>query len=430
MADSFKTPPQGDFASFASLMDKQAGHFGDLAGWARKECGEASDLTGDLVLAVAILAPKLAEAIAGKLDQCNAGMSGVAGKARRTAQAYLSTDSGNADMIARLYGQPLPDFPDISRVPGVSHLGDFNDEGISFKDLDPAGDDTAKNIALQLEILGHGTDAGSKGIQKTTGLSWGPLPNSGLGNFSGKLLAEGDKIFRYFTGQSLVALLFWPIVGNYGRLKYLSEAYDQLADNTYTVTGTVRKGSVRLGGEWQGDAAVAFDSLMFRWSMGSGGLGDAATVLSHAFRDGYYAVCALVQIALQAITRLINNEIKQLVETEAGDAAIEAVGGGPEDPVADLVAAAWTAYKLYEIVKAIVTAIKEISKIFDEIKDAVSKIEKDVKIVIDALKQPLDVSGMVNSLLDDVRQRGFEFEKNGAWNPELGAARIALLPSP
>jgi hypothetical protein len=191
----------------------------------------------------------------------------------------------------------------------------------------------------------------------------------------------------------------------------------------------MRKGSVRLGGEWTGDAAVAFDSLMFRWSMGAGGIGDAAKVVAGVFKDGYYTVCGLVQAALQAITRLINNELKHLVETAEGDAAIVAVGGGPEDPVADIVAGLWTAYKIYHIVKAIIAAVLVIQKIYDSIKTAAGKIESDVNAVIKAFSAPLDISGEINSLLDQERQKGFEFEKTGGWNPKLGAARIAVLPS-
>lgn len=433
----FTAPPKADFDSYAALMTKEAGHFKDCVQWAGKECAEASDLNGLLVFPLAILMPKIAQAFTAKLSQCQSGMAGVADRSRRTGAAYDQTERTNAANLSsignKLFGDPIQGFPDLGKVPGLQHLGNFDDEDISFKEPDPAGDDTAKNIGIQLMLLGGYTDKGSAGIQSGANLKAFPAgmvkPDAGIGNWSGKLLAMGDGIFRHFTGQSLVALLFDPIVGNYGRLKYLEEAYDQLGDAIYTVTGTTRKGSVRLGGEWQGETARAFDSLMFRWSMGSGGLGDAAKIVSHLCRDGYYAICALVQVALQAITRLINEEVKQLIETAAGDAAIETVGGGPEDPVADVVAAAWTAYKIYKIISAIITAVQEIMKIYDDIKDAVEKIRHDVQVVIDAFESPLDIPGTIHSLINDVEQRGFEFEKSGGWNPELGAARVAMLPA-
>jgi uncharacterized protein YukE len=429
MSNGFTAPPKADFDSYAGLMDAQAGHLGDLSKWAGKECSEAHDLDGLLVLPVMELAPKIASFFTQKLGQCQGGMTSVAGKARQTGQDYASTENANAHSFAGVFGQPVPGFPDIGLIPGLQHLGDFTDEKVDMREPDPAGDDTAKNISHQLMILGFGTDPGAKGIQAGAGLTSGIPGFSGIGNFSGKILSMGDKLFRYFTGQSLVELIFHPITGNYGRLKFLQEAYDQLGDGIYTVTGTIRKGSVRLGGEWQGDAATGFDSLLFRWSMGSGGLGDAAKVVSHVYRDGYDAVCVLVQAALQAITRLINNELKQLVETVAGDAAIEAIGGGPEDPIADIVAAVWTLYKIYRIVSAVIAAVQAIIKIYHDITKAVQKIQDDVQKVVSFFNAPLDIQGHINSLLDDVRQRGFSFEKNGAWSPDLGAARIALLPA-
>jgi hypothetical protein len=32
-------------------------------------------------------------------------------------------------------------------------------------------------------------------------------------------------------------------------------------------------------------------------------------------------------------------------------------------------------------------------------------------------------------MIQDVEQRGFEFEKNSGWDPLLGVGRIVLLPS-
>jgi uncharacterized protein YukE len=435
MTDKLKVPPKGDFDGYAGLMDKQSGHFKELDNWVSAHCHDASDLDGLLVLPIKELAPQIASAFSAKLSQCATGMSGVAGKARETGTDYTTHEQITAQSFAGIYGTPLPAFPDIGVVPGLQHLGDFTDEdpGLKASSLDPAGDVTAKNIETQLALLGFGADPGSNAVQKAAGLKTFTPNVKGMqkvGNLSGKILGMADGLFKHFTGHSLVELLFDPITGNYGRLKYLQEAYDQLGDGIYTVTGTCRKGSVRLGGEWTGDAATAFDSLLFRWTMGSGGIGDAAKVVSNVFRDGYYTVCALVQAALQAITRLINNELKHLVETAEGDAAITTVGGGPEDPVTDVIAGIWTAWKIYKIIKGIVSAIKAIHSIYENIKKAVSKIVSDVQAVIKSFSEPFDIQGQINSLLDQERQKGFAFEKTGGWDPKLGAARIAMLPSP
>lgn len=405
--DGFIAPPKSEFDSFAGLMKEQTGHFGQLERWAGNECSHASDLDGLLVLPVSYLAPKIASFFSQKLGQCQAGMTDVAGRATTTGQDYASNEQSLVNTIQTIYPKAYPWFPDIGDIPGLEHLGNFTDTPVTLTEPDPAGDDTAKNIKYQLDSLRIG------------------------GGLGGNILRLASDIFQFFTGQSLFQILLTPLDGNYGRLKFLSDSYSQLAQGTYTVTGTMRKGSVRLGGEWQGDAATNFDFWMFRWSMGSGGIGDAATVAAKAYLDGYHAICVQVQAALRAISALINNELRQLVDTAGGDAAIEGIGGGPEDPVADVVASAWTLYHIFEIIREIIRAIHAIENIFHTISSAVAKLESDVRKVIAFFSAPLpSLSSMEHDLINQVEQRGFEFEENSGWNPELGAARIALLPSP
>lgn len=405
MGSGFVAPPKSEFDAYAGLMTSQASHFGELDAWSSKQCSDTNGLDALLVLPIRYLAPEVASFFTSKLGQCEAGMTGVAGKARQTGAAYSSTEAANVAMINKIYGTPLPGFPDLGLIPGLQHVGDFNDTPVKLTEPDPAGDTTAKDISHQLQALRAG------------------------GGITGNLLRMGDNIFKFFTGQSLVEILLDPIFGDYGRIKYLSDAYGQLSDGTYTVTGTIRKGSVHLAGEWQGSAATAFDSLMFRWSMGSGGIGDAAEVASHVYHDAYVTIVGLVQAALRAITALVNSEVKQLVETALGDAAIEAAGGGPEDPVADIVAGFWTIYKIIRIISGIISAIKVIEAIFHEISQAVDKFKQDIQAVEAFLRQPGPLIN-VGSLISQFEQRGFEFEKDSGWDPKLGAARIALLPSP
>lgn len=411
--DGFVAPPKSDFDTFAGLMKAQAGHFGRLEGWAGSECSHASDLDGLLVLPVSYLAPKIASFFSQKLGQCQAGMTDVAGRAQRTGQAYASNEQALVKSIQQIYPNAIPGFPVIGDIPGLQHLGNFTDTPVTLTEPDPAGDYTAKNIRHQLDVLGIGG------------------PTVGGVNVGAGILHYANSIFQFFTGQSLIAILLRPLDGNYGRLKFLSDSYAQLADGTYTVTGTMRKGSVRLGGEWQGAAAANFDSWMFRWSMGSGGIGDAATEVAKAYHDAYYTICALVQEALRAIVALINNELKQLVETVGGDAAIEAAGLGPEDPAADIVAGIWTMYKIFKIISAIISAINAIEAIYRKISAEVHKLEQDAHKVIALFSGPMpNVSLLEHDLINQVEQRGYEFETNSRWNPALGAARIALLPSP
>jgi len=441
MTPGFKAPPKADFDTYASLMEAQATYFTQLFGWAGQECSAADDLNGLLLLPLVQATPKIAALFSEKLAECERGMIGVGSKARATAAAYAAAEHTNETNIAKIYGQSLPGFPDIGHVPGLSNLGDFKDAMVVLKEPNDAGDITALNITEQLTLLGLVSDPAGSALGKKYGLKPGltTLPGQepgnlskklGIGNVTGQILWLGDSIFKSFTGQSLVQILLYPIVGNYGRLKFLQEAYEQLSEGIYTTTGTMRKGSVRLGGEWEGDAAVAFDSLLFCWSMGSGGLGDAAKIMSDIFQVAYDTLCAMIQIALQLITRFINGALQQLVEAVAGTAAIEVAGGGPEDPVADVVAVAWDVYKVYKIVELCITTATVIVEYFPKIVEAVTKILDDIEVVRQAFAEgKINSQAVINSLLEDVKQRGFEFEKNGGWNPAAGAARIALLPS-
>jgi len=430
MTHGFTAPPKQDFDTYAGLMDQLSGHFVDLRDWTTGECSDASDLNGLYVFAITELAPRIAALFAEKLAVCQNGMADVGDKARLTGTAYAGAEHANTSNLAKIYGQPLPGFPDIGKIPGLEHIGDFNDETVQLKPPDPAGDITAKNIAEQLTLLGLVSDPASSAFGKQYKLKPTLVHiGSGPGNITGQILWLGDSIFKTLFGQSLVQILLYPIVGNYGRLKFLQEAYEQLSDGIYTVTGTMRKGSVKLGGEWEGDAAIGFDSLLFRWSMGSGGLGDAAKVVSHIFRDAYDTLCVLIQIALQLITRFINEALRQLVEAVVGTLGIVAAGGGPEDPVTDVVAAAWDVYKIYKLATVCYQVITEIIEYYPEIQAAVLKIINEIEVVKQAFEAGIDSEVVINSLLKEVEKRGFEFEKNGSWNPAAGAARLALLPT-
>ncbi|MEV6942051.1 hypothetical protein AB0N07_08595 [Streptomyces sp. NPDC051172] len=72
------------------------------------------------------------------------------------------------------------------------------------------------------------------------------------------------------------------------------------------VHGSSRKGSWKLGGEWSCEAATNFDSYLFRWTMGIGGVGDAAKLAAKAFKDGYHIVVGLVWEALSEIGKLMD----------------------------------------------------------------------------------------------------------------------------
>lgn len=403
MGTGFTAPPSADFTAYSGLVQKQGGYLGQLEKWSGTECHATDGLDG-LLEPLRGLVTEAAGFFTQKYTQCQSGMTSVSSKIVQSRDTYAHGDATAEQNLKNAYPTPLPGF---SVLPSLPKLGTFDDAPITLTEPDSAGDDTAKNIQLQLKLAS--------------------------GKLIGGELKGAEILFKFVTGQSLVELLLKPIVGEYGRLKYLSESYGQLSDASYVVAGTLRKGTWRLGSEWTGDAATAFDSYLFRWHMGIGGLGDAAKVTAKLYKDGYDVVCVLVFAVLKAINDLLEQGVKQLAEEAAtilgGDAAIEAAGGGPEDPVADIGAIVldiWELYKIYKTVRTIVSVISTIITIFNKISAAITKIQSDIKAVEKFFTSPMP---SIDDIKNDVQQRAAEFETTSSWNPELGAARVGLLPS-
>ncbi|MFI0902961.1 hypothetical protein ACH4TE_05330 [Streptomyces sioyaensis] len=399
----FQAPSQDEFHEYAGLTAKQAGHLGAIQSYSSHHCRKDDDLDG-LLLPLRLLVPATADYFSGKLAQCHRGMGVIEDKIHRTGGDYATADHQAMTDLHSIYPGAISHFPNIGSLPGASRAGNFTDEAVSLKEPANAEETTAKNIHHQLMMLGMKSE-----------------------------LKTADKVFKFFTGQSLVELLLKPLTGDYGRLMALHDAYDTVGEAVYTVAGTLRKGSWALGSEWKGQTGTAFDSYLFRWTMGIGGVGDAAKTVAKAYKDGYDVVIVLVHQALRKLEDLIQQEIEQLAkqgaEMLAGDAAIEAVGLGPEDPLADVGAGLYSAYKLYEMYKTIskiITIINVIEGIYKAIEAAIKGIESAVKKITEALNSPMPT---VDSLIDDVERRGFEFEKSGGWSATAGAARIGMLPA-
>lgn len=399
----FKVPPQADFNSYSTLVLKQGDHFGKLGTWAGSQCSNVDGMDGLLEL----LRGPVGE-IGGffnqKYAQCQKGMKSVSDKVLEARAVYAKHDQAASEALKNAYPTPLPGFQELPDLPVI---GNFDDSDINLTEPASAEDDTQKNIALQIHLI-------------STKLIGGEL-------------AGAEKVFKFLTGQSLVELLLKPLVGNFGRLKYLQESYEQLQEATYTVAGNLRKGTWKLGAEWNGDAASAFDSYMFRWHMGAGGIGDAAKVCAGAFRDGYVAVTGLVWVALAAINKLMEEGVKKLAEEAgqmaAGDAAIEAVGLGPEDPLADIgagVLTAWKLYQIYKTVRLIITAITTIEEVYKKIEQAVQGIVQGIQAAKGFFTSPMP---SVADIKNDAEQRAVEVEKDPGWNSTAGAVRIGLLPA-
>src|SRR6266568_6574450 len=131
---------------------------------------------------------------------------------------------------------------------------------------------------------------------------------------------------------------------------------------------------------------------MFRWTMGIGGSGDAAKLIAKAYKEAHDLLLKLIGKAVDKLSELIDTGIKKLAEKIAemlaGDAIIETVGLGPEDPVADVVAAGYSAekmYQIYKIVRTIVSDVIAIVEIYKEIKSGIEKLKTDVETVIHSM---------------------------------------------
>ncbi|MEU7137811.1 hypothetical protein ABZ942_00025 [Nocardia sp. NPDC046473] len=417
MADVLNVPTTEDFTAFNALLAKQAEHFAPMIAWAGKECAESEGLDGLLSL----LQPHVhepADFFAEKLKQCQSGMGTIQDKITTVDARFGDQDRGRAADMAKLFPDDVSNIPNISAIPGASSLGNFNDEGVTLKTPD-------KPDSINKGLLGHLVEYRSPLDAKGIGGKWSAV-------MGGNHLWIADKAYKMVTGDSLIDKLFKPLAGDWDRLMYLHDAYDTLGDACYTVAATLRKGSWKLGGEWKGDTGTAFDAHMFRWTSGIGGIGDGAKVVAKAYSTGYETIINLVRIVVSAIDRAISTAIKALAEEAlkmiAGDAAIMVVGLGPEDPLADIAAAAWTAWrmvKIYEKVKLVASIVTTIYQTYQLIETEASKIWDEAKKSIEGLTT--DIS--IGSVVQDVEQRGFAFEKNAAWTPLLGVGRMTMLPS-
>ncbi|RAG85423.1 hypothetical protein DN069_11640 [Streptacidiphilus pinicola] len=407
--DGFRAPSAGDFSSYEGLVGHQGDHLSSCGQWGAGQCSNTQGFDeGLLLLPMLEVVPQLAQFFDGKMAQAQRGMQLISGKIHETSAEYTRTDESNAADLRKLYpvafgGGALGGLG-IGDLPGAGLVGNFTDEAVQFKEPPSAEEDQAHALTLAMLTVKKSPD-----------------------------VKMANHLFQWCTGESLYDLIVTPILGEFGRLRYLADAYDELGDGLYTVAGTLRKASWKLGSEWKGDTASAFDQYLFMWTMGIGGIGDAAKDVSKAFKIGYDTMIPLARAAVKAIIDLVEKEIKDLAEQAgemlAGDAAVEAVGGGPEDPVADVVAVGFSIYKLYKIykiVRAIINSIGIIITTFHAIEAAVKDIEKAVQSIWSAITAPMPSIG---SLIDQVEQRGFDFEKNGGWSPVLGAGRIAMLPS-
>jgi uncharacterized protein YukE len=388
-----EAPSRAEFNGLAGLLEAQRGYLGTLGTYAGRTCGNADGLDNALGLLRHPVAD-LSTFMNDKLFGGQGGIGYVAAAVRDAGTLYHSTDHQAEQELRGVFPVAPAYFPEIGTGPVVGNYDDVKAD--AAEPADSAEDTIRANLNHVMSAPG-----------------------------------TVEHIWQWVTGgDSLLERLVTPIVGNYGRLRYLSAAYANLGDAAYTVAGNLRRGTYRMAPQWNGAAAKEFEFLMFRWHMGIGGLGDLAQVAATVFKDGYDTIAVLVNGVLDAIGVFINHELKKLMEAAAGTAAIEAIGGGPEDPLADVVAAGWDAWKIYQALSYAITAIHLIIDLIGKLIEGVKKLAADIAALRELATEIVqDPDQVARDTLAEGLNRAAEFEKDGYWDPRLGAARICLLPS-
>ncbi|MVU78954.1 hypothetical protein GPX89_17085 [Nocardia sp. ET3-3] len=417
MTPVVRVPPTEDFTQFNALVLAQSSHFDLMVDWAGNECRKTDGLEG-LTKPLVKKVEAASDFIGGKLKDCRKGMDTIQGKMYDASRTFQNTETDNTAAFTSIFGGKLAGIPDISTITQHDLIGTFDDDNVILKtpNVDTEYQEGALRMSKDLSAY-HNQYKGVKGAK-------GPVSHE---------LTAIDKIYRFVTGHSLISQLFEPLAGDWGRLSYLHEAYKTLSDGCYTVSANLTKGLWKLGGEWEGEGGEAFDSYMFKWSQGIGGIGDYARVVADACDVGYHAILMLVRSAVTAIDALINKALdllKDKVEKMAAKmAAIEVVGGGPEDPVADVVAvgfALWDIIDIYKKVNTIVNDVARIVGIFTNISTKIDEISKALDPVAYNVQEFFAPGSQ--SISDWFSQSVVSPESKPGWNPALGMARVKMLP--
>ncbi|RMI35479.1 hypothetical protein [Nocardia stercoris] len=457
-SDTLKVPPTEDFTAFNGLVAKQGDHLGGMIAWAGKQCVDGDGLDG-LLSELKPYLPQIAQPVGAALQQSQRGMGLITGKVSAVDRQLRDHDAEHAAALNGLFPDRLSGVGDLSMMgTPTGAAADFGDRDVQLKEpVEPGAVGSSLLVGRTLGKIMDPAAPPPKEAPKLEGSSFKKARDYLAGKFYAQLepgnptTPEGayhkwvsgagsdifiaDKAFQLVTGHSFVDMTLKPLVGDWDRLMYLSDAYDTLGDACYTVAGNLRKGSWKIGQEWAGATATAFDSYMFRWANGIGGVGDCCKQIAERFEEAYEAIMTLIQTLLTYVSKLIDKEIKKLAldaaETVAGDAAIEVVGLGPEDPVADGVAAVWTAArmaKIYQDVRMVVNGLEQVQSIYADIQKysaEIPKIESELK----QLWNPAPWGdGSTTGLIEDVEWRGYYFESADGWSSKDGAARVALLP--
>lgn len=414
--DNVHVVPQ-EMDGMAGLLDAQDGHYSKLAAYAADSCGTTAGLKGLMGLLSGPISD-LSDLFVGTYEYCQRRMAVTSGGLRRAKRDFLATDEQSAEEL---------------RHP-------------TMFDPPPKG---MENVQIPASWRYAFTDSYEHSYED----NWSPMddPDTSDGKFSNGVVrdvAEQSKnMLDIYAMQKphgdLIETIVAPISGDYTLLASYKSAYDQLGNSTYQVAENIRKGLVRIGPRWNGDAAAAFEWETLRWSEGTGGLGDTAECASELFGWLYDQVVKYLDKISQKIAEMYAKhwDIREFLERFPG---------------------AYEYFRAYGIqcvpTRAPHTGMTEsdaveLARLFHEMQnyyvEAFRLVEKLSKLYDDAVKKARTIIGWFSKAPDDgdfsqyvtdsvfqhaqdrvlnyERPHGHEFSED-YWNPRLGAWRLAALP--
>lgn len=232
----------------------------------------------------------------------------------------------------------------------------------------------------------------------------------------GGILGFVEDAWQAIMGESLLAKIVDPIVGNYARLNWLATAYNNLGDSTYQVAWNLRSGTLNVAPHWNGESGREFELHMFRWHQGIGGVGDTFHLLGKLLVEVYDLVSAGVNWALGKINEIIEWASRKLSGAVGWLTTIwDAVTG-----------------ELYDKIREIVTLVDQITTRIDELRTACEELKTEIELIIDTVTQVITAIAHPGDTIRDAAAQAqdsmFSFEEREDWDPALGAARVLMLP--
>lgn len=379
------------------LMKDQGDHFGELAEYASTTC---RDTKGFDNLMTILIGPVhlIADWARGSLAMCQYKMEGDVGNLKGARKVYSDNEHEGEQRFQTLY-------------PGAAHATwypDFNgklpDAVTTYRDQwkKPAEPDEGAGADLKPEI-----EARHRNLQVLNAV-WEAIE----------------------PGDDLASRLTRPIIGDYKRFGWLSDAWKKLGDATYDVAANLRRGTLKIGGGWEGEAARAFEYHMFNWHMGVGGVGDTHHVIADALTKAGQQAVALAQQILAEVDKLIDRALKEIAAIFARYPNLKGAWEkcsvnwrmiSAEDR-ARLMRALFLAY---QIIHTIDGMIEKMASLYDTIG---TKIAGLVGTVTKAVNDPGALVRGVRDTVDKKMNQAVTIEKVNGWNPYLGAWRMKMLP--